>query len=102
MSWWRGPTEVSNAWHWRVEHDNGTGSTQSEINVIMTKDYIGQTLDCRVNSSGKVKSVKNSDQLKKILISVIMTRTKHEIVNKTHIKFVGFLAPSVYTKEQLI
>jgi hypothetical protein len=59
VSWWRGPTEVSNAWHWRVEHDNGTGSTQSEINVIMTKDYIGQALDCRVNSSGKVKSAKN-------------------------------------------
>ena len=53
VSWWRGSNEVSNAWHWRVEHDNGTGSTQSEINVVMTRDFIGQTLDCRVNSSGK-------------------------------------------------
>ena len=61
MSWWKGGNEVSNSWHWRVEHDNGTGSTQSEINVIMTRDYLGQTLDCRVNSSGDYFLLLNYD-----------------------------------------
>ena len=51
VSWWNGTHEISNAWHWKVEHENGTGSAKSEINLNLNRFNLARTLTCRVNSS---------------------------------------------------
>lgn len=52
--------EVANSWHWKVEHENGTGSAQSEINVMLHREHLGATLTCRVNSSAMESAVEKS------------------------------------------
>ena len=49
--WHDGEREIPNSWHWRVEHDNGTGSVQSEINIELSRLNLGLPLICKVNSS---------------------------------------------------
>ena len=49
--WHDGVRELPNSWHWRVEHDNGTGSVQSEINIELSRINLGLPLICKVNSS---------------------------------------------------
>ena len=49
--WHDGARELPNSWHWRVEHDNGTGSVQSEINIELSRVHLGLPLICKVNSS---------------------------------------------------
>jgi hypothetical protein len=49
--WQDGSQQIQNSWHWRVEHDNGTGSVQSEINLQLSRDNLGKPLICMVNSS---------------------------------------------------
>ena len=49
--WHDGEREIPNSWHWRVEHDNGTGSVQSEINIELSRINLGLPLICKVNSS---------------------------------------------------
>ena len=42
--------EVENSWDWRVEHENGTGSAKSEINLVADRYHRDNTLSCQVNS----------------------------------------------------
>ena len=49
--WHDGVRELPNSWHWRVEHDNGTGSVTSEINIELSRINLGLPLICKVNSS---------------------------------------------------
>ena len=49
--WHDGVRELPNSWQWLVEHDNGTGSNQKEINVELSRINLGLPLICKVNSS---------------------------------------------------
>ena len=49
--WHDGEREIPNSWLWRTEHDNGTGSVQSEINIPLSRLNLGLPLICKVNSS---------------------------------------------------
>ena len=42
--------EVGNSWDWRVEHENGTGSAKSEINLVADRYHRDNILSCQVNS----------------------------------------------------
>ena len=49
--WHDGVRELPNSWQWLVEHDNGTGSNQKEINIELSRINLGLPLICKVNSS---------------------------------------------------
>ena len=34
-----------------MKHDNGTGSTQSEISLVLTREHLGAKLTCKINST---------------------------------------------------
>ena len=42
--------EVGNSWDWRVEHENGTGSAKSEINLVADRYHQDNILSCHVNT----------------------------------------------------
>ena len=51
MTWLNGTEAISSPWQLRVEHENGTGSTESEINLDLRRWHLGAKLTCKVNSS---------------------------------------------------
>ena len=50
--WFEGKdcVEVGNSWDWRVEHENGTGSAKSEINLVADRYHQDNILSCHVNT----------------------------------------------------
>ena len=49
VSWWSGNSQVPNSKYRKEEHENGTGSTESEINVLLRRSHLGNSFTCRVN-----------------------------------------------------
>eukprot|EP00094_Tigriopus_californicus_P006888 TCALIF_06634-PA protein Name:"Similar to HMCN2 Hemicentin-2 (Homo sapiens)" AED:0.02 eAED:0.03 QI:0/0.5/0.28/0.85/1/1/7/253/1111 len=60
VTWWNGTQEISNSWHWRVEHENGTGNAKSEINVMLNRFNQGRRLVCSANSSALDQAMRTS------------------------------------------
>ena len=50
-----------------MEHENGTGSAKSEINVVLSRYDIGRETSCRVNSSATKVGGMQQVSSKKIL-----------------------------------
>ena len=65
--------QILNSWDWRVEHENGTGSAKSEINVVLSRFDIGRETSCRVNSSATKVGGMQQVSSKKILFGLKVT-----------------------------
>ena len=49
ISWWNGNREVPSSSYGKLEHENGTGSTESEISVRLQRSHLGKSFTCKVN-----------------------------------------------------
>ena len=49
ISWWNGNKEVPSSSYGKLEHENGTGSTESEISILLQRSHLGKSFTCKVN-----------------------------------------------------
>jgi hypothetical protein len=60
VTWWNGTQEITNTQHWKMEHENGTGSAKAEVSLRPGRADIGRTFTCSVNSSAMTVPAKSS------------------------------------------
>ena len=49
VSWWTGDKQIPSSRYGKIEHENGTDSTESEITVLLHRSNLGSSFTCKVN-----------------------------------------------------